>query len=165
MGKEVASSSSLERVIATSVSTFPKGKSNTCPAFVSKRFFNKHFFSFFFFFFFDFLFFIKCCYWFFWNSDFVTQKKSSESSTLVNFWRIQIIKVHDNLFLIAEKSLCLRQQFSKGKSATRPWSVSGVAETRSSHALPALLVPNHMLLYLHWDPVSCPPCVPSLLYL
>ena len=46
MGKEVASSSSLERVIATSVSTFPKGKSNTCPAFVSKRFFNKHFFAF-----------------------------------------------------------------------------------------------------------------------
>ena len=46
MGKEVASSSSLERVIATSVSTFPKGKSNTCPAFLSKRFFDKHYFAF-----------------------------------------------------------------------------------------------------------------------
>ena len=38
--------SRFERVIATSVSTFPKGKSNTCPAFFSKVFFNKHFFSF-----------------------------------------------------------------------------------------------------------------------
>ena len=38
MGKTACSR--LERVIATSVSTFPKGKSNTCPAFFSKVFFN-----------------------------------------------------------------------------------------------------------------------------
>ena len=37
MGKG-ASSSSSERVIATSVSTFPKGKSNTCPAGFRKGF-------------------------------------------------------------------------------------------------------------------------------
>ena len=45
MGNLVACSR-LERVIATSVSTFPKGKSNTCPAFLSKVFFNKQFSSF-----------------------------------------------------------------------------------------------------------------------